>query len=58
MEINAESHNQTSGGAWRVLWRRERKDERSQRGQGHHENTKSTDKNSRELAYIREPVGI
>jgi hypothetical protein len=35
IETEAEAHNQTVGGAWRILSKRERWNSRSQRGEGH-----------------------
>jgi hypothetical protein len=39
MEKDLRTHSQTSGGAWEILQKRRRKDERRQRGQGHHKKT-------------------
>ena len=39
MNTDAETYNQTLVGAWEILWKRGRKDWRSQRDQGHHKKT-------------------
>jgi hypothetical protein len=39
MVINLETHSQKLGRAWEILWKRGRKDCRSQRGPGHYKKT-------------------
>jgi hypothetical protein len=43
MKTNAETHSQTLGGAWRILWKRRRKDYRSQRSQEYLNKTHNID---------------